>query len=149
VSFCFLGGDEMRSVKSLFVIQFLLIISIIVLEILPYGTALKLLYTSNGVEGYVTKTFSYFDFSFFLHYNFAPMITAAFSIIVFIIIIINFLKSGNQCSRLILIPFLISFIASIISAAFNLTVTSIIISVLMAFLLVLQVKKGKEQERGN
>ena len=67
----------------------------LILEILPYGAVLNYaLPATDGSIGHFRDLYSYFDLTPFGYANFAPLITAVISCLVFVLVMIYFI-TGN------------------------------------------------------
>ena len=87
----------------------LLPITTLILEILPFGAVCNF---ADGPNNTIRKTFSYFDLVPFGYANFAPLLTAIITCLIFVLILIYCIK-GN--ARIAIKAKNILFVASVMS----------------------------------
>ena len=124
--------------KKRFMYLVLPIISLI-LEALPYGAVC--IFASSPTEKH-RETFSYFDLTPFGYANFAPLLTAIITCLVFILILLFFLK-GNpglaiKVKNILYVAVVMSLGPLVFGLAYYSVIGALITASLMAELLLLQ-----------
>ena len=124
--------------KRRFMYLVLPIISLI-LEALPYGAVC--IFASSPTEKH-RETFSYFDLTPFGYANFAPLLTAIITCLVFILILLFFLK-GNpglaiKAKNILYVAVVMSLGPLVFGFAYYSVIGALITASLMAELLLLQ-----------
>lgn len=139
---------EVNGRKLLKVISILLI-SVIVLEIIPYGVADYALHNKNGIwERVIVRTYSYASIYPFSYGNFAPLISSIASAAALIHFLLILLTNRNMCKfpKRIVIYLLIAIVCSTITFIASLTlvagiITGLLVIVFLLYVLVMKLNR--------
>ncbi len=130
------------------IISLITLLSILVLEVLPYGVALNFATPDEKIR----ETFSYFSLTPFGYANFFPLLTGLLTIFITLLSLIDLLKKVSRpwLKKTILIGISIALILSVLPGLVfgseYMTPVSFVISSLFLFLLALQVFISKKEK---
>ena len=102
------------------------------LELLPFGAVLNF---ANPDGEAVRRTFSYFDLTPFGYANFAPLITAIFTCIIFILSLISLVKEGQMLTKTVKVISLVAFFVSLAPLSYGISAFSVVGAMISILLL--------------
>ncbi len=130
------------------IIMLMLIIITLILEILPNGAALNF---ANPEGEAWRRTYSYFSLTPFGYANFAPLITALFTVILIILSLINWLKKSKISASFKIISGFALF-TSLLPMLYGIeyiTATGALISILLLINFILSLAKSRTNKEGS
>ncbi|MBR7132281.1 MAG: hypothetical protein IKD04_01970 [Clostridia bacterium] len=102
------------------------------LELLPFGAVLN--FANPDGEAF-RRTFSYFDLTPFGYANFAPLITAIFTCIIFILSLISLVKEGQMLTKTVKVISLVAFFVSLAPLSYDISAFSVVGAMISILLL--------------